>query len=142
MQEEEPRGRPKADARDIQAGARLRQRRLSIGMTQERLADAVGLTFQQIQKYERGANRISLSRVAEFARVLDVPVTYFYPDAPVAAYGLADEQDGFGDPPPPRDTDLDELLRAFTRITDPTVRQRILDLVRTLAPPDAPSGKG
>ena len=68
---------------DIHVGSRVRQRRTLLGMSQEKLGDAVGLTFQQIQKYERGANRIGCSRLYEFSKVLDVPVAYFFEDMPV-----------------------------------------------------------
>lgn len=134
--EEEPKARAKPDERDVHAGVRLRQRRTELGMSQERLADAVGVTFQQIQKYERGVNRISISRVSALARVLEVPVEYFFTadTAPTPAYGFADQQDAFGDDPP-RNPDTEELLRAFARIVDPNVRRRVLDLIRSLAPP-------
>lgn len=69
---------------DIHAGARLRDRRKLLGISQEQLADTVGLTFQQIQKYERGANRMGASRLYQFADVLEVPVTYFFEDLPAA----------------------------------------------------------
>src|SRR6478609_5765393 len=67
---------------DVHVGARMRQRRTLPGMSQEKLGTAVGLTFQQIQKYERGANRIGSSRLYEFAKVLDVPVSYFFDEMP------------------------------------------------------------
>src|SRR5579875_2639881 len=71
-------GRPKPDAVDVHVGARLRQRRIELGLSQERLAEAVGLTFQQIQKYERGINRVGASRLWDLARVLRVPIEFFY----------------------------------------------------------------
>src|SRR4030081_2188422 len=67
---------------DVHVGARMRQRRTLLGMSQEKLGTAVGLPFQQIQKYERGSNRISSSRLFEFAKVLDVPVSYFFDEMP------------------------------------------------------------
>ena len=133
-------GRPRPDAVDVHVGARLRERRLQLGMTQEQLADSVGLTFQQIQKYERGVNRMGASRLWEVARALDVPLEFFYRDgtgpAPVLrpAFGFADRQDGFGGPAAEADEDARALLAAFGRITDRLVRQRVLDLVRSLAP--------
>src|SRR5712671_7409467 len=72
----------KSHAVDIHVGARMRQRRTLLGMSQTKLGDAVGLTFQQIQKYERGSNRVSSSRLFEFAKVLDVPVSYFFDEMP------------------------------------------------------------
>src|ERR1700754_5359952 len=70
---------------DVHVGARMRQRRSLLGMSQTNLGSAVGLTFQQIQKYERGSNRIASSRLFEFAKVLDVPVSYFFDEMPVNA---------------------------------------------------------
>src|SRR6201989_1599116 len=67
---------------DVHVGARMRQRRTLLGMTQSKLGDAVGLTFQQIQKYERGSNRIGSSRLFEFAKVLDVPESHFFDERP------------------------------------------------------------
>src|SRR5262245_31431626 len=67
---------------DVHVGARMRQRRTLLGMSQSKLGDAVGLTFQQIQKYERGTNRIGSSRLFEFAKVLDVPVSHFFEEMP------------------------------------------------------------
>src|ERR1700743_1014534 len=82
-------GRPKIDAPspvDLHVGSRVRLRRTLLGMSQEKLGNAVGLTFQQIQKYERGANRIGASRVFDMARVLDVPVQFFFEEmAPAPA---------------------------------------------------------
>lgn len=85
------------DPVDIHVGARLRMRRAMVGFSQERLAEAVGLTFQQVQKYERGTNRVSASRLYQFGKVLDVPVGYFFeqysPTRKSAAYqGMADNE--------------------------------------------------
>ena len=71
---------------DIHVGARLRQRRNLVGLSQTKLSESVGLTFQQIQKYERGTNRISSSRLYEFAKVLAVPVSYFFDEMPANAF--------------------------------------------------------
>ncbi|MDA8251563.1 MAG: helix-turn-helix transcriptional regulator [Rhodospirillales bacterium] len=137
-------GRPRPDAVDMHVGARLRERRLKLGMSQERLADSVGLTFQQIQKYERGVNRMGASRLWELARALEVPLEFFYRDddgpfpAPSRpAFGFADRQDAFGDAPGLPD-DARELLDAYARITDRLVRQRVLELVKSLAPATRP----
>lgn len=133
-------GRPRPDAVDVHVGVRLRARRLQLGMTQEQLADSVGLTFQQIQKYERGVNRMGASRLWEVARALDVRLDYFYQDgdtpSPAArgAHGFADQQDPFGAPAGEMDAESRDLLAAFGRIRDREVRQRVLDLVKSLAP--------
>jgi DNA-binding XRE family transcriptional regulator len=143
------RGRPKPDAMDAHVGARLRLRRTTLGMSQERLADAVGLTFQQIQKYERGVNRVGASRLWDLARVLDVPIGYFYEGGvaggsePAGPAGMMPARPGgagfafaagpqrpFGDDPNREETQ--DLVRAYYRIIDPTVRRRMLDLIKSL----------
>jgi len=132
-------GRP--DPVDIHVGARLRQRRALRGMSQEKLAEAVGLTFQQIQKYERGVNRVGASRLHQFGRVLEVPVSYFFDEMPgtaasAPAAGFAEEKSGFEHDPMARRETL-ELVRAYYRIGDEKVRRRIFDLVKAIAgPPD------
>jgi len=136
---------------DVHVGARIRLRRTLMGLSQERLGELLGLTFQQVQKYERGANRVGASRLYDLSRVLDVPISFFFDDMPdvlTAAYGgktaalagrrnyhfgeVADEWGG-GDETMNRRETLD-LVRAYYRITDPAVRRRVLDLVKTLAP--------
>jgi transcriptional regulator with XRE-family HTH domain len=126
---------------DVHVGSRLRLRRTLLGMSQEKLASAIGLTFQQVQKYERGANRIGASRLFELARVLEVPISFFFEDAPNehgahtppgAGLGAAEEANGIdGDPLSRRETL--ELVRAYYRITDPKVRRRIFDLTKAMA---------
>lgn len=119
---------------DVHVGARVRLRRTLLGMSQERLGDALGLTFQQVQKYERGANRIGASRLFDLARALQVPVGFFFDDLPESAGG--------GGPPPPSTAQDDdpmqrretiELVRAFYRIQDPTARRRLYELTRSIA---------
>ncbi len=133
-------GRPRPDALDMHVGSRLRARRLMLGLTQEQLGDAVGLTFQQIQKYERGINRMGASRLWELARALGVPIGWFYQGGAAAARPLAGfampGQEPFGDAPerPEPPADARDLLDAFGRISDPVVRQRIVELVKSLAP--------
>ena len=134
-------GRPRIaqpHAIDVHVGSRVRLRRTLLGMSQEKLGDALGLTFQQVQKYERGANRIGASRLYELGRVLDVPVSFFFDDAPVANDSGMDTS-GAGDQMAP--TGLDplakretlELVRAYYRITDPAVRRRLFELTKSLA---------
>ena len=134
-------GRPRPDALDVHVGARLRERRIRLGMSQEQLAESVGLSFQQIQKYERGFNRMGASRLWEVARALDVPLDFFYAESDTAAarprpvHGWAEAaQDPFGELPEAQ-REAQELLEAFACITDKLVRQRVLDLVKSLAPP-------
>lgn len=122
---------------DVHVGSRLRLRRTLLGMSQEKLGGAINLTFQQVQKYERGANRIGASRLFELAGVLDVPVAYFFEDFPSSA-GMAAEDaaanegdGGRNDSMLKRETL--ELVRAYYRISDRNVRGRLLDLVKALA---------
>jgi transcriptional regulator with XRE-family HTH domain len=126
-------GRPKASEADQRIGDQVRTRRLLFGMTQEKLGDALGVSFQQVQKYEKGANRISASRLRQIASALDVPVTHFY-DAAEGADGaqVLDGADGHA-ADPARGAQGLRLMRAFGRIEDALVRQRILDLVESFA---------
>ena len=118
---------------DVHVGQRLKYRRNAVGMTQETLADGVGLTFQQIQKYEKGANRISASRLQQFANMLGVTVPWFFEDAPgpkkvkgtdelTAAVGEFTGLD-----------DAHKLMKAFVKIGDKKVRRQIAQLVERLA---------
>lgn len=130
---------------DVHVGSRVRLRRTLLGMSQEKLGEALGLTFQQIQKYERGVNRIGASRLFDLARVLDVPIGFFFDDMPdsmgggLAASrrptGLSDAQDGFEDDTLHRRETL-ELVRAYYRITDSSVRKRVFELIKSLTPTD------
>ena len=134
-------GRPRADQPnpiDVQVGARVRLRRNMLGLSQEKLGEALGLTFQQVQKYERGANRIGASRLHELSRVLDVPVAFFFDDMdPVRAPAIPG---GFAEPPaeafeadPLRKRETMELVEAFFTIEDAAVRRRLSDLAKALA---------
>jgi transcriptional regulator with XRE-family HTH domain len=131
---------PTPDPIDTAIGSRLRLRRLAMGFSQETLARALGITFQQIQKYERGTNRIFASRLFHLAQVLRVPVGYFFQGIPVEdetrppeAAGCdggagADDQVGalLGK------SDTLKLIQAYNRISDPSVRRQIYALVRTV----------
>jgi len=122
---------------DIHVGARLRLRRTLLGLSQEKLGEAVGITFQQLQKYERGANRISASRLYHLSLVLDVPVGFFFEDMPIE-HGAAQE-DGVEREPTETDEfesmakrETLELVRAYYRIGDPLVRRRAFELIKAL----------
>ena len=129
---------------DVHVGVRVRQRRTLLGMSQEKLGSAVGLTFQQIQKYERGANRIGASRLYEFSKVLDVPISYFYEDMPtnvmIGRYGGGRGRRGLGEAASPFEDEKDpmikretlELVRAYYKITDARVRKRIFETVKAV----------
>ena len=125
------RGTGVPDPVDVHVGARIRVRRLLIGMNQETLAKALGLTFQQVQKYEGGANRVSASRLSQIADVLGVPITYFFSGLDPAG-GDAD----------PRELetrerlqrpDVIELIRSYYAIPDAGVRHQFLDMVKRVA---------
>lgn len=111
-----------------------------MGMSQEKLGAALGLTFQQVQKYERGANRMGASRLHQISRILDVPVEFFFEDLPKditsgrvkPPTGLAEEAEPVKNDPLARRETL-ELVRAYYKIRDPRVRKRIFELTKTLA---------
>jgi transcriptional regulator with XRE-family HTH domain len=128
---------------DVHVGSRVRLRRTLLGMSQERLGEALGLTFQQVQKYERGVNRIGASRLFDLSRVLDVPISFFFDDMPGAvggSQGFARRASGFAEDGQPFEDDTLhrretlELVRAYYRIQDPAVRRRVFDLIKAMTP--------
>ena len=137
---------------DVHVGRRLRLRRTLLGMSQERLGELLGLTFQQVQKYERGVNRIGSSRLYELGQILDVPVSFFFDDLPddeargvgQAFPGLAEESAAFeheaADLPLDKRETL-ELVRAYYRIGDPAVRKRLFELAKALGNLDESAGR-
>jgi len=135
---------------DVHVGTRIRLRRTLLGMSQERLGEALGLTFQQVQKYERGVNRVGASRLFDLSRVLDVPISFFFDDMPEPlsqpggaigggplsgrrTMGFADQQDALADDTLSRRETL-ELVRAYYRIPDAAVRKSVFDLIKRLTP--------
>ena len=124
----------KPDPIDVHVGSRVRLRRTLMGMSQEKLGNALGLTFQQIQKYERGANRIGSSRLYKLSQILSVPVSFFFEELPgVQEVGFAeDKQEEFESNQLSKRETL-ELVRAYYRITDPKVRKRMFDLVKAVS---------
>ena len=127
---------------DIHVGRRVRQRRKTLGVTQERLAEDLGLTFQQVQKYERGANRVSASKLYEIAKSLRTSIAYFFEG--LADPSTAHDAPGMAEPSSeqfvteflmtPEGLELAEL---FPRIRRARVRRRVLDLVRSMAEEDS-----
>jgi transcriptional regulator with XRE-family HTH domain len=123
---------------DVHVGSRVRLRRTLLGMSQERLGDAIGLTFQQVQKYERGANRIGASRLYDLSRVLDVPVSFFFDDidpavaAPTSEAASAPDE-ARAEPDPMMRRETLELVRAYYRIPDSQIRRRLFDLTKAIA---------
>lgn len=121
---------------DVHVGARLKLRRMILGISQEALGGSLGLTFQQVQKYEKGANRIGASRIFELSNLLDVPVQYFYDDfhnAAAPAVGFAEAEAGEAFMELVNSPEGVELCRCFSGIKDPRVKKRVLDLVKTIA---------
>ncbi len=115
---------------DKEIGERVRARRLELGMSQEKLADLLGVTFQQVQKYEKGVNRIAASRLHDICGALDVAASYFYENLPIARRGAKDAlrpQDSLTPP------GAAELVRLFASIESDKVRRRVLELVRAMA---------
>jgi transcriptional regulator with XRE-family HTH domain len=143
------RGRRKADKPnpiDVHVGSRVRLRRTLLGMSQEKLGDAIGLTFQQVQKYERGANRVGASRLFELSRVLDVPVSFFFDELGAETSGGASSASASAAPSPSSGPDpmmrreTLELVRAYYRIPDQQLRRRLFDLTKAIANACAPPG--
>ncbi len=115
---------------DLHVGVRIRMRRKEMGVSQERLADALGITFQQVQKYERGANRVSASKLWEIATALKMPVAYFYD-------GLGECQAATAERDAAQEfmlsTEGIALMAAFPRIVEPAIRQKLVELIRVVA---------
>jgi len=130
-----------ADPVDVHVGSRVRLRRTLLGLSQEKLGEAVGLTFQQIQKYERGANRIGASRMYDLSHVLDVPVSFFFEDmpdkikkredTPSDSLGAHTLEEADKDPLTRRETL--ELVRAYYKVGNAAVRKRVFELIKSLA---------
>lgn len=136
---------------DVHVGSRVRLRRTLLGMSQERLGEALGLTFQQVQKYERGVNRVGASRLYDLSRVLDVPISFFFDDMPMGGGSVSFAQRNHGVSEPGQEpfgaasglpADLMqqretlELVRAYNRIQDPAIRKRVFDLIKAMTPAD------
>lgn len=117
---------------DIYVGSRIRMRRKMLGLSQEKLGERLGITFQQIQKYEKGTNRVGASRLQAMSDALEVPVAYFFPESGPEASGIKEESATFMMDFLSTSEGLD-LTRAFTRIQNPKVRRKIVELVRALA---------
>jgi transcriptional regulator with XRE-family HTH domain len=127
----------KPNPTDVHVGSRIRLRRNMLGMSQERLGESLGITFQQVQKYEKGTNRVGASRLQAIAEVLDVPVAFMFEDAPGQSRGAMPgfaEDASFG-------SMLDftsspeglQLNRAFVKISDARIRRKVIDLVKAIA---------
>ncbi len=133
-----PSGKP--NPVDVHVGGRVRLRRTLLGMSQEKLGEAIGLTFQQVQKYERGANRIGASRLWDLSRVLDCPISFFFEEMAEDTASSSPRNLNIESPdvePPENDPmakrETLELVRAYYRIKDYHVRRRIYELAKSLA---------
>jgi len=122
---------------DKHVGSRVRMRRMMVGMSQEKLGDALGLTFQQVQKYEKGTNRIGASRLQQISHILQVPVAFFFEGAPNVPGGTTENLDGAPSPAYVSDflatSDGLSLTKSFMRIKDAKLRRKIVDLVEQIA---------
>jgi transcriptional regulator with XRE-family HTH domain len=120
---------------DMHIGKRLRQRRTMMGLSQEAVARAVGITFQQVQKYEKGSNAMNARRLYEFAHFMSVPVAYFFDGLEQAgtAVGFAESEAEAFDHKRVSDRESLEMMKAFKRIKEQVIRKRLADLVRAVA---------
>ncbi len=122
---------------DIHVGSRIRLRRTMLGMSQEKLGESLGITFQQIQKYEKGTNRVGASRLQNISGILNVPVSFFFEDAPGdhagSTPGMAEASSSNYVVDFLSSAEGLQLNRAFVKIGDPKVRRRLVDLVKVLA---------
>ncbi len=138
----------RANQLDAHVGGRMRLRRTLLGLSQEKLASALGITFQQVQKYERGVNRVGASRLYDLSRVLDVPVAFFFDGIAankalpkkkpiIRAIGVASPKAAFQyEDELGNDREILELVRAFKAIKNPEMRKSVLDMVRSLQKKD------
>jgi transcriptional regulator with XRE-family HTH domain len=131
----------KPNPTDIHVGSRIRMRRKMLGLSQEKLGEKLGITFQQIQKYEKGTNRVGASRLQQISEILQVPVSFLFDGGPSGAAN----GEGFGEGASPAyvsdflaTSEGLALTRAFTRITDSKMRRSIVELVEQIASRDGP----
>ncbi len=125
---------------DVHVGSRVRMRRMLAGLSQEKLGERLELTFQQVQKYEKGSNRVSASRLYQMAQILGVPVQFFFEELPEQAKGSFGSAQGFSESSQEtmimdflNSSDGLQLNKAFSEISDPTIRRKVVDLVKAIA---------
>ncbi|MFZ2620320.1 MAG: helix-turn-helix domain-containing protein [Alphaproteobacteria bacterium] len=136
------------DPIDIHVGRKLKQRRTLLGLSQEKLADALGITFQQVQKYESGANRVGASRLFQIGKVLDVTVSHFFDGytaptnsySPAPTFAVAEDTKAFDDDILTRKETLD-VVRAYYAIPNATIRKKMLGMMRAMADAEADDSK-
>lgn len=132
---------------DVHVGKRLRLQRTILGMSQESIGTAIGVTFQQVQKYERGVNRMGSSRLYEFSRILGVPVSFFFEDFETEQGNPGGAMPGMAESSMPdfeheeqmTSRETMEMMRAYYRISSPKVRKGVFELIKTLADSDEPA---
>lgn len=124
------------DSVDIHVGKQIRTQRSLLGMSQQKLAESIGLTFQQVQKYERGTNRVSAGRLYQFSKLLNVPISYFFDQYGEAksSYGFSDnEQAAFGEEDLMQKKETLELVRVYYSVQDEQKRKSILKFIKSMA---------
>jgi transcriptional regulator with XRE-family HTH domain len=128
---------------DVHVGSRVRMRRMLVGLSQEKLGERLGLTFQQVQKYEKGSNRVSASRLYQMAQILNVPVQFFFEDLPELAKGEFATREGFAESAQEtiimdfiNSSEGLQLNKAFAEISDASVRRKVVELVKAIAGQD------
>ena len=135
-----PDNKKKPNPIDIHVGSRVRLRRNMLGMSQEKLGESLGVTFQQIQKYEKGTNRVGASRLQAIASILNVPVAFFFEDAPVdhlpGNQGFSEDRSTSYVVDFLSSAEGLQLNRSFVKISDARVRRKVIDLVKALASED------
>ena len=124
------------DPIDIYVGSRIRLRRNFLGISQEKLGEQLGITFQQVQKYEKGTNRVGASRLQAIAGTLDVPVSFFFEDATMGELKQGFAENDVNPLEMVSSSEGLQLIRAFTNIKDPKVRRKIIDLAKALSQDD------
>jgi len=122
---------------DAYVGSRVRMRRKVLGMSQEKLGAQLGITFQQVQKYEKGVNRIGASRLQKISQILEMPISYFFPQETTTAGGMGESGQSDYVSDFMMSSEGIELNRAFAQIKDPKLRRKVIDLVRTMAATEA-----
>ncbi|MEJ6781809.1 helix-turn-helix domain-containing protein [Aminobacter sp. Piv2-1] len=136
----EKENKKKPNPTDVHVGGRIRLRRNMLGMSQEKLGESLGITFQQIQKYEKGTNRVGASRLQAIASILSVPVAFFFEDAPgqegTEHRGLAEDASTSFVVDFLSSAEGLQLNRAFARISNPKVRRKVIELAKVLADDD------
>ena len=126
----------RADEIDKYVGQRLRQKRVAAGLSQQALGDVVGVSIQQIQKYEKATNRVAAGKLYKLAELLREPVTYFFEGLDIhakRASNFAESQEEFADKDGVKEREVLSLVRSYNEISNPHVRKKILDLVKTLS---------